>query len=47
MIPALESDLSGHPNLPSNLVIRTEISSLYSIPDHQQGIRCKAPRSDD
>ena len=34
------------PNPPSNLVIRTEISGLWNIPDHQQGIRCKAPRSD-
>jgi four helix bundle protein len=31
----------------SNLGIKTEISRLCSIPDHQQGIRCKAPRSDD
>ena len=29
------------------LGIRTEIGSLWSIPGHQQGIRCKAPRSDD
>jgi hypothetical protein len=26
--------------------MRTEISGLWSIPDHQQGIGCKAPRSD-
>jgi hypothetical protein len=30
-----------------NLGIKTEISRLWSIPDHQEGIRCKAPRSDD
>jgi hypothetical protein len=41
MIPAPESDLSEYPNSPSNLVIRAEISSLYSIPDHQQGITCE------
>jgi hypothetical protein len=35
------------PDPPSNLGIKTEISRLWSIPDHQQGIRCKAPRSDD
>jgi len=34
-------------NPPSNLGIKFEISRLWSIPDHQQGIRCKAPRSDD
>jgi hypothetical protein len=34
-------------NPPFNLGIRTEIGRLCSIPDHQQGIRCKAPRSDD
>jgi hypothetical protein len=34
------------PNPPSNVVIRTEISGLWSIPDHQ-GIRCKPPRRDD
>jgi hypothetical protein len=34
-------------NPPSNLGIKTEISRLWSIPDHQQGIRCKAARSDD
>ena len=28
-------------------VFRTGIGSLMSIPDHRQGIRCKAPRSDD
>jgi hypothetical protein len=34
-------------NAPPNLGIKTEISRLWSIPDHQEGIRCKAPRSDD
>ena len=34
-------------NPPSNLGIESEISRLWSIPDHQQGIRCKAPRRDD
>jgi len=34
-------------NPPPNLGIKTEISRLLSIPDHQEGIRCKAPRSDD
>jgi len=38
--------VKSNPNPPSNLVIRTEMSGLWSIPDHQQGIRCKAPRSD-
>jgi len=33
-------------NPPFNSVIRNEISGLWSIPDHQQGIRCMAPRSD-
>ncbi len=33
------------PNSPSNLGIKTEISRLCSIPDHQQGIRCKAPQA--
>ncbi len=27
----------ANPNPPSNLVIRTEISGLWSIPDHRQG----------
>ena len=35
------------PNPPPNFVIRINISGLWSIPDHQQGIRCKASRSDD
>jgi hypothetical protein len=34
-------------NPPPNLGIKSEISRLWSIPDHQEGIRCKAPRSDD
>jgi predicted aldo/keto reductase-like oxidoreductase len=34
-------------NPPPNSGIKTEISRLWSIPDHQEGIRCKAPRSDD
>ena len=38
---------SYYPNPPSNLVIRIDISGLWSLPDHQQGIRCKAPRRDD
>jgi hypothetical protein len=33
-------------NPPFNSVIRNEINGLWSIADHQQGIRCKAPRSD-
>jgi hypothetical protein len=37
----------GGQNPPPNLGIKTEISRLWSIPDHQEGIRCKAPRSDD
>jgi len=32
---------------PSNLDFETEISRLWNIPDHQHGIRCKAPKSDD
>jgi four helix bundle protein len=35
------------PNFPYKLCVKTEINRLCSIPDHQQGIRCKAPRSDD
>jgi hypothetical protein len=34
-------------NPPSNLGIKTDIRRLWNIPDHQQGIRCKAPRSND
>jgi len=34
-------------NLQSNLGIESEIGRLWNIPDHQHGIRCKAPRSDD
>jgi hypothetical protein len=34
------------PNETSPLAIKAEISKSCSIPDHQQGIRCKAPRSD-
>jgi hypothetical protein len=34
-------------NPPPNLGIITEITGSWKIPDHQQGIRCKAPRSDD
>jgi len=26
--------------------MRTQVSGLWNIPDPQQGIRCKAPRSD-
>ena len=33
------------PNPPANLVIRTEISGLGSIPDHQQGIICRSTGS--
>jgi len=39
--------LEEYQNPPSNSGSKTEISRLWSIPDHQQGIRCKAPRSDD
>jgi len=35
------------PNAPSILGVNTKISKLCTIPDHQQGIRCKATRSDD
>jgi hypothetical protein len=35
------------PNETSLLGIKAEISKFCSIPDHQQGIRCKAPRSGD
>ena len=35
------------PNATSILGIKAEIKKLCSIPDHQQGIRCKASRSDD
>jgi hypothetical protein len=38
---------SSFPNPTPNKGIKTEISRLLSIPDHQEGIRCKAPRSDD
>ena len=34
-------------NPTSNLGTKSEIIRLCSIPDRQQGIRCKAPRSDD
>jgi len=38
----------GSQNPPSNLIIKTEISMLWSIfLIDQRGIRCKAPRSDD
>lgn len=36
-----------HQNPPPNLVTKNEIGSSWSIPDHQQCIRCKALRSDD
>jgi hypothetical protein len=42
----MQSLMEGNPNPPPNLGIKTEISRLWSIPDHQEGIRCKAPRSD-
>ena len=35
------------PNPPSDLCIDNDIRWFRGIPDHQQGIRCKAPRSDD
>jgi hypothetical protein len=31
----------------SHLGIKSEIIMLWSIPDHQRDMRCKAPRSDD
>ena len=34
-------------NPPPNLGVKTEISRVWSIPDHQEGIKCKGPRSDD
>ena len=34
-------------NPPSNMDIFFQIKWFGIIPDHQQGIRCKAPRSDD
>jgi len=43
----LDPQFSRCPNLPSNLGIQNEISILFNIPDHQQGIRCKAPSGDD
>jgi len=43
-IPSIKSPLIQNP--PPNLGIKTEISRLWTIPDHQEGIRCKAPRSD-
>ena len=44
---ALSPDMVIYPNPPSNLGIKTKISRLLNTPDHQQGIRCKAPRSDE
>jgi hypothetical protein len=44
------SEKSADPNIPSspsNLGNKTEIIRLCSIPDHQQGIRCEAPKSED
>jgi hypothetical protein len=35
-----------NPDPLSKLAIKIKISRLWSIPDHQQDIRCKAPRSD-
>jgi hypothetical protein len=35
------------PNLPSNLRIMSFDEGFGEIPDHQQGVRCKAPRSDE
>jgi len=35
------------PNPASNPAIKIKISRLWGIPEHQQDIRCKAPRSDD
>jgi len=43
---AVFGEASVSPNPPANSVIRPETSGLQNIPDHQQGIRCKAPRSD-
>jgi len=37
----------GDANPPSILGMNNEMSRLCSIPDPQQGIRCKAPRSDE
>jgi len=37
----------GVPNPPSTLVIRTEISVLWSIPDHQQGGASEGNGADD
>jgi len=34
-------------NPPPSFDIITEISWSWRIPDHQQGVRCKAARSDD
>jgi hypothetical protein len=36
-----------YPNPPPNFRLIIEISRLWMIPDHQQGIGCKAPKSDD
>ena len=49
MLPSLDvqGDDGSGPIPPSNVVIKTEISALWRIPDHQQGMRCTAPRSDD
>jgi hypothetical protein len=39
----------GNPDLnsPPVLEIKHESNGLCSVPDHHQGIRCKAQRSDD
>ena len=44
--PSVFGATSVSPNPPPNLVIRPANSGLRTIPDHQQGVRCKAPRSD-
>lgn len=40
-------DASGALNLSPNVHIMYGISVFRIIPDHQQGMRCKVPRSDD
>ena len=38
---------AGFPNPPSISAIKSKTIRLYGSPDRQEGIRCKAPRSDD